>query len=50
MALGIRDGKEGWFHLYAPSNPACFDDGEMWGMMVRFFRYLLNFLDFNESI
>jgi hypothetical protein len=34
MALGIRDGKEGWFYLFSPSFSACSDDGELWGLMV----------------
>ncbi|KAH3777131.1 hypothetical protein DPMN_178568, partial [Dreissena polymorpha] len=31
--LGIREGKEGWFHLYCPGNIGCDDDGELWGQM-----------------
>ena len=31
----IRDGKEGWFHLYIPGNAGCDDEGELWGVMVR---------------
>ena len=34
--LGIREGKEGWFHLYCPGNIGCNDDGELWGKMVIF--------------
>jgi len=30
MVLGIREGKEGWFHVYCPGNIACDDDGELW--------------------
>lgn len=33
--LGIREGKEGWFHLYCPGGIACDDDGELYGLMVR---------------
>ena len=32
--LGIREGKEGWFHLYCPGGIACDDDGELYGVMV----------------
>lgn len=32
--LGIREGKEGWFHLYCPGGIACDDEGELWGIMV----------------
>lgn len=32
--LGIREGKEGWFHLYCPGGIACDDDGELYGIMV----------------
>lgn len=32
--LGIREGKEGWFHLYVPGNIGCDDEGELWGLMV----------------
>lgn len=35
MVLGIREGKEGWFHLYCPGGIACDDDGQLWGVMVR---------------
>ena len=39
--LGIREGKEGWFHLYCPGGIACDDDGQLWGVMVcRFFCFL----------
>ncbi|GFS20143.1 C-Maf-inducing protein, partial [Elysia marginata] len=31
--LGIREGKEGWFHLYCPGGIACDDDGQLWGVM-----------------
>uniref|UniRef100_A0A2C9LNR4 C-Maf-inducing protein n=1 Tax=Biomphalaria glabrata TaxID=6526 RepID=A0A2C9LNR4_BIOGL len=34
--LGIREGKEGWFHLYCPGGIACDDDGQLWGVMVIF--------------
>ncbi|XP_052230363.1 C-Maf-inducing protein-like isoform X1 [Dreissena polymorpha] len=33
--LGIREGKEGWFHLYCPGNIGCDDDGELWGQMLQ---------------
>ena len=33
--LGIREGKEGWFHLYTPGTIGCDDEGELWGVMVR---------------
>ncbi|XP_033730617.1 C-Maf-inducing protein-like, partial [Pecten maximus] len=32
--LGIRDGKEGWFHMYTPGSLACDDEGELWGVML----------------
>ncbi|XP_076449363.1 C-Maf-inducing protein-like [Babylonia areolata] len=32
--LGIREGKEGWFHLYCPGGIACDDDGQLWGTML----------------
>ena len=32
--LGIRDGKEGWFHLYCPGGIACDDEGHLYGIMV----------------
>ena len=32
--LGIREGKEGWFHIYCPGNIGCDDDGILWGEMV----------------
>ncbi|XP_055890578.1 C-Maf-inducing protein-like [Biomphalaria glabrata] len=32
--LGIREGKEGWFHLYCPGGIACDDDGQLWGVML----------------
>uniref|UniRef100_A0A0B6YSR8 C-Maf-inducing protein PH domain-containing protein n=1 Tax=Arion vulgaris TaxID=1028688 RepID=A0A0B6YSR8_9EUPU len=32
--LGIREGKEGWFHLYCPGGIACDDDGQLWGLML----------------
>jgi len=34
MVLGIREGKEGWFHLYCPGGIACDDEGELYGLMV----------------
>ena len=41
--LGIREGKEGWFHLYCPGGIACDDDGQLWGQMVshNFYRHNL---------
>ncbi|XP_069113637.1 C-Maf-inducing protein-like [Argopecten irradians] len=32
--LGIRDGKDGWFHMYMPGSLACDDEGELWGIML----------------
>ncbi|CAG5134460.1 unnamed protein product, partial [Candidula unifasciata] len=32
--LGIREGKEGWFHLYCPGGIACDDEGQLWGVML----------------
>jgi hypothetical protein len=32
--LGIRDGKEGWFHLYCPGGIACDDDGSLFSVIV----------------
>ncbi|XP_046359909.1 C-Maf-inducing protein-like isoform X2 [Haliotis rufescens] len=33
--LAIREGKEGWFHLYCPGGIACDDEGDLWGVMLR---------------
>ncbi|KAL3859122.1 hypothetical protein ACJMK2_009354 [Sinanodonta woodiana] len=33
--LSIREGKEGWFHLYCPGNIGCDDEGELWGIMLK---------------
>lgn len=33
--LGIREGKEGWFHLYTPGTIGCDDEGELWGVMLK---------------
>ncbi|CAH1779274.1 unnamed protein product [Owenia fusiformis] len=33
--LGIREGKEGWFHLYCPGGIACDDEGELYGVMLK---------------
>ena len=46
--LGIREGKEGWFHLYCPGGIACDDDGELYGVMVsgNFFLILLTKVHF----
>uniref|UniRef100_T1J4Y4 C-Maf-inducing protein PH domain-containing protein n=1 Tax=Strigamia maritima TaxID=126957 RepID=T1J4Y4_STRMM len=32
--LGIRDGKEGWFHLFYSGNLVCQDDGLLWSEML----------------
>ncbi|XP_075216289.1 C-Maf-inducing protein-like [Lycorma delicatula] len=32
--LGIREGKEGWFDIFCPSNPGCKDEGQLWGTML----------------
>ena len=32
--LGIREGKEGWFHLYCPGGIACDDEGQLFGVIV----------------
>ena len=32
--MGIRDGKEGWFHLYCPGGLMCYDEGHLFGVMV----------------
>ncbi len=34
MVLGSRDEKNSWFHQYSPSQLACSDDFELWGIMV----------------
>ena len=34
--LGIRDGKEGWFHVVCPSSVACPDDGSLWAAIVSY--------------
>jgi len=33
--LGIRDGKEGWFHVVCPSSVACPDDGSLWAAILK---------------
>ncbi|ELT87321.1 hypothetical protein CAPTEDRAFT_168560 [Capitella teleta] len=33
--LGIRDGKEGWFHLYCPGGIACDDDGGLFSILLK---------------
>lgn len=33
--LGIREGKEGWFHLYIPGSIGCDDEGDLWGVMLK---------------
>ncbi|RWS08653.1 C-Maf-inducing protein-like protein, partial [Dinothrombium tinctorium] len=33
MILGIREEKEGWFHVFCPGNIACDDDGDLWSLM-----------------
>ncbi|XP_076321319.1 C-Maf-inducing protein-like isoform X3 [Tachypleus tridentatus] len=35
MVLGIRDEKEGWFHLYCPGGIACDDDGDLWSLILK---------------
>ena len=32
--LGIREGKEGWFEIFAPGGISCDDDGELFASMV----------------
>jgi len=32
--LGVREGREGWFHLYCPGGIACDDEGQLYGVMV----------------
>ena len=32
--LGIREGKEGWFHLFCPGGIACEDEGDLFALMV----------------
>ena len=39
--LGIRESKDGWFHLYCPGGIACDDDGELYGIMVSMAFFLL---------
>ena len=41
--LGIREGKEGWFHVVCPSSAACPDDGSLWANIVSFSLILLHF-------
>lgn len=43
--LGIREGKEGWFHLYCPGGIACEDEGELYGMMVSGEKHIHNDCD-----
>lgn len=33
--LAVRDGKEGWFELYCPGGIACYDDGELYCVMLQ---------------
>ncbi|XP_057377088.1 C-Maf-inducing protein-like [Daphnia carinata] len=33
--LGIREGKEGWFHVICPSSAACSDDGSLWASILK---------------
>ncbi|XP_045029617.1 C-Maf-inducing protein isoform X2 [Daphnia magna] len=33
--LGIREGKEGWFHVICPSSAACCDDGSLWASILK---------------
>jgi hypothetical protein len=33
--LGVREGKEGWFHLVCPGGPCCVDDGDLFSSLVR---------------
>lgn len=32
--LAVREGKEGWFDIFCPSNLACNDEGQLWGNML----------------
>lgn len=32
--LGIRENKEGWFHLFCPGGIACDDEGALYSIMV----------------
>ena len=41
--LGIREGKEGWFEIFAPGGMSCNDNGELFASMV-FFYFFLDFL------
>lgn len=40
--LGIREGKEGWFHLYCPGSIACDDEGELWGVMASILKFKMD--------
>uniref|UniRef100_A0A914W6B5 C-Maf-inducing protein n=1 Tax=Plectus sambesii TaxID=2011161 RepID=A0A914W6B5_9BILA len=33
--LGVREGKEGWFHIYCPGGLTCVDDGQLYAHMLR---------------
>lgn len=35
MVLGMREGKEGWFHIYCPGSIACDDEGELWSILLK---------------
>lgn len=35
--LGVREGKEGWFHLVCPGGPCCMDDGDLFACLVKFY-------------
>jgi hypothetical protein len=37
--IGVREGRDGWFDVYCPGNVACFDDGEIYQIMVRYLRF-----------
>lgn len=41
--LGIREGKEGWFHVVCPSSAACPDDGSLWANIVSTFLFVCLF-------
>ena len=41
--LGMREGKEGWFHVVCPSSAACSDDGSLWASIVSRIQLTFNY-------
>lgn len=51
--LGIREGKEGWFHVICPSSAACCDDGSLWAsiviIIIHLFRVIIGPVSFKNN-